>query len=554
MAYTLSYSGGSFTVADGTLNISNTTLQLPGRNYAGYGGPVDQDLVWLTENFASFSGANYVNGPTNAIVGQLWFKNTASDVANLSSLQVAFPPEAGNTGVSWKQLLINSPNATGTFGRVQTNLITTGSNTTPGLFEGAWALTPGSTLTLPMGGTANFLDSTVEINDLTAGSPSANANLIGQWTLANTSSITLGNSAYIDARNGNLISNQLTTIDPAANATITGQWELQPNSAFILNESKFYFVNAANGGPGTNAIVDLRTGTTDNFFANNIKAGESVTDTANLTGQWLVTNQSNLIFGNSTILDLARNATSYANGDPIYGTSPLFTSRFLYAAADGNTQTKADIAGNWRLTAGSAFDARQGNLYSTTLNTGSPSTPGTMTGNWTINNDLTVSGILTNQNFTTGAAATAGTITGNWSLSAGSRFNATYADLGERFAADAEYEYGTVMELGGIAEVTAVRDDLSDQVFGVVSESAGYIMNGSAGGNDTHPIIAMTGRVPVKVKGSVKKFDRLVSAGNGYARSAKPEEITATNVVGRALEDKQTVGEGKVLATVSIKI
>jgi hypothetical protein len=67
MAYSITYSGGTITVNDGVLN-TTTSLSLPGRNYAGYGGPVDQNLVSMLENFASNT-----SGPSNAIKGQLWF-------------------------------------------------------------------------------------------------------------------------------------------------------------------------------------------------------------------------------------------------------------------------------------------------------------------------------------------------------------------------------------------------------------------------------------------------------------------------------------------------
>lgn len=71
MAYTLTYSGGTITVNDGTLNSTSTSLSLPGRNYSGYGGPVDQNLVSMLENFAAS-----ITGPVNPIRGQLWYDYT----------------------------------------------------------------------------------------------------------------------------------------------------------------------------------------------------------------------------------------------------------------------------------------------------------------------------------------------------------------------------------------------------------------------------------------------------------------------------------------------
>jgi hypothetical protein len=135
----------------------------------------------------------------------------------------------------------------------------------------------------------------------------------------------------------------------------------------------------------------------------------------------------------------------------------------------------------------------------------------------------------------------------------GNQINANYADVAERFEADEVMLPGTVVELGGSAEITQVNTDLSENVFGVISTRAAYLMNSSAGSDATHPPVAMTGRVPVNVIGSVLKGDRLVSAGNGQARAAQAGEATAFNVIGRALKDKLDTGLGTVEAIVTIK-
>jgi hypothetical protein len=134
----------------------------------------------------------------------------------------------------------------------------------------------------------------------------------------------------------------------------------------------------------------------------------------------------------------------------------------------------------------------------------------------------------------------------------GTAITAAYADLAERFEADSAYQPGTVVELGGAKEITAADQDLSDRVFGVISTRAGFLMNGEAGSDITHPPVAMQGRVPVRVIGTVKKGDRLVSAGAGLARAADRTEITAFNVIGRALADKTTQDEGTVEAIVKL--
>jgi len=152
-----------------------------------------------------------------------------------------------------------------------------------------------------------------------------------------------------------------------------------------------------------------------------------------------------------------------------------------------------------------------------------------------------------------GTPTTVMTINGSTGAISGNQINANYADVAERFAADEELTAGTVVELGGSEEITQVTDDLSENVFGVISTKAAYLMNSNAGTNATHPPVAMTGRVPVRTVGQVRKGDRLVSAGNGLARAAKPGEATAFNVIGRALRDKVDEVEGTVEAIVTIK-
>jgi len=121
---------------------------------------------------------------------------------------------------------------------------------------------------------------------------------------------------------------------------------------------------------------------------------------------------------------------------------------------------------------------------------------------------------------------------------------AQYADVAERFEADAPMEIGSVVEVGGSAEITEATSDLSEDVFGVISDKPAYMMNAGAGDNTTHPFVAMTGRTPVRVIGEVTKGQRLVtSSTKGCARAvAQGESISPFNVIGRALESNTEAG------------
>ena len=121
---------------------------------------------------------------------------------------------------------------------------------------------------------------------------------------------------------------------------------------------------------------------------------------------------------------------------------------------------------------------------------------------------------------------------------------ANYADVAERFEADAPMSAGAVVEVGGTAEITESTSDLSENVFGVISDMPAYAMNAAAGNNDTHPFVAMTGRTPVRVTGAVTKGQRLVTSSvKGCARAvAQGETISPFNVIGRALESNSDTG------------
>ena len=153
----------------------------------------------------------------------------------------------------------------------------------------------------------------------------------------------------------------------------------------------------------------------------------------------------------------------------------------------------------------------------------------TIAGNITVSN--TITGIITS--LTTGSNTTAGSVTGNWTLTAGSRWNATYADLAEYYTSDMHYEPGTVLEFGGQYEVT-LGTSQTNKVAGVVSTDPAFAMNAKCIGEHIVPI-ALQGRVPTKVTGNITKGDMMVSAGNGYATACSSPTIGT--VVGKALEN-----------------
>lgn len=244
----------------------------------------------------------------------------------------------------------------------------------------------------------------------------------------------------------------------------------------------------------------------------------------------------------------------------------------------GSTSTSGNLRGQWGFVGtGNSVTLWQGNLAFSSATygvksdnymnaDGSPFTPSGTYTNADVGNFLRGANSVTSFYTTYGANANiqvstltadaitgGGTISGIWTLGANSRIQANYADMAERYHADAIYPPGTVLELGGEKEVTSVKEELSENVFGVVSTNAAYLMNSGAGEDETHPQVALAGRVPVLVVGKITKNQRLVSAGNGRARGASKEELTPFNTIGRALISKDDDGEGVIEAVVIIK-
>lgn len=135
---------------------------------------------------------------------------------------------------------------------------------------------------------------------------------------------------------------------------------------------------------------------------------------------------------------------------------------------------------------------------------------------------------LQTTSITTGASTTAGSITGSWTLSAGSTLQSTYADLAEKYLSDKDYEVGTVLVVGGDFEVTA--SNYGQRAIGVVTSSPAYIMNNDL---ENGILVALRGRVPIKITGGVSKGDRLVASANGTAAQA---QVGSNDVFAIALE------------------
>jgi len=117
--------------------------------------------------------------------------------------------------------------------------------------------------------------------------------------------------------------------------------------------------------------------------------------------------------------------------------------------------------------------------------------------------------------------------------------SANYADLAELYLADADYPVGTVVCIGGAKEVTAAS--YGDAAIGVVSAQPAFLMNRTLQGGT---VIALKGRVPVLVQGTVKKGDKLIPTQNMQGAASAADRSSA-DYFAIALQDHQS-GSGTI--------
>lgn len=441
-------------------------------------------------------------------------------------------------------------------------------------------------------GYGEFLDENfVHLLESGANTVAPGAPLTGQlWWDKTTATMKVYNGTTFKVISASTASSTAPTSNVAGDLwfdTVNQQLKAYNGSAFIL------IGPASTAGQGTSgAVVET---VTDNVSVDHVVVKLYVEDTvvgivskdATFTPQVAITGfatigpgiqlsttvSSALFRGNATNaqtldgLDSTDFLSSVSN-DTTSGTLGILNDTGLSVGADQDakisvtTATSEVVIQNQTQDANLTFKVNDGGAITTVLSvngaTSAVSIPTTLSvtgnvagGNLSVSTGVVTLGSIVNANGN--GVGNIGSSSGYFNTIFAKATSAQYADVAERFATDTIYPPGTVVELGGIAEITVSLTDLSENVFGVISTQAAYLMNSSAGTDETHPPIAMTGRVPVRVVGAIRKGDRLVSAGNGLARSAKPGEATAFNVIGRALEDRADASEGTVEAIVATK-
>lgn len=369
--------------------------------------------------------------------------------------------------------------------------------------------------------------------------------------LATTSNITGSNlnatgvvSAVGNAVAGNVITAGLVQ---AATLSATGNviaGNLTTAGAVTGNGRALTSLNAGNLDTGTVPTAQL-SGTYTIDISGSASTAATVTTAAQPNVTSLGTLTALTVTGNTTSGNVLTGGLISATGDVAAGT---FTGngRALFSLDAGNldsgTVPSARLSGSYTInisgsatTAATVTTAAQPNI--TSLGTLSALT---VTGNITGGNLITA-GLVSLASITkTGSngVGNIGSISNQFDTVHAKATSAQYADLAEMYVSDRDYPPGTVVAFGGEYEVTVSQTRQDTRVAGVVSTNPSYLMNATQAGE--HVVaVALTGRVPTSVVGTIRKGDLMVSAGNGVAMSQTNPQIGT--VIGKALQDHDGV-------------
>lgn len=504
----------TYVVEDGTID-SSLDIKLIGKNYAGYGEVQNENFLHLLENFAGTAA------PPRPIAGQIWYDSATKKLKFYDSSSTRWKPTGGaevasaapaglTKGDFWydsanKQMyvydetdyILIGPQGVAGLGTTEMKSRTVTDNSTGATHGIITALVDGSAIFVIS--TDEFTLSTISAQDF----PGFSAIKKG---------ITLVDTGISGATSGNL--------SPVAKLWGTSSAALGLVNATGQVLTFADFVQIGDYGSFLDAGFAVGTGSDKLIIKIDTDGETSLIRTATGSGALKLQTYSGDLNNPYTPLKLLGQhvlpGTDITND---LGSASL-KFRNLYAGTiygDGANITGLSAT---QLTAGTVPSARLTGTYAISVSgsAGSATTATTATQA----DSLKVDSVYRTAAVDTASTGTADSIAvrdndGNLNavLFQGTATSALFADLAEKYLADQEYDVGTVVAVGGEAEVTACSQ--GERAFGAVSANPAFMMNeGLEGGT----YIALKGRVPVKVVGPVRKGDKLVAADNGCAGAA----------------------------------
>ena len=533
MAYKINNTFGTLlvTLADGTIDTATTDLTLIGKGYAGFGEKLNENLVKLLENF------NNTSAPSNKITGQLWYDQTNKQI-NVY------------TGSKWKPVGSSTNSTTSPTNAEQGDTWFDTTNTQLYIYTGsAWTLV-GPT-SVAGSGVTNVVPETVQDNVgvnksiLKLVANDAVVGVISNVAFTPSSSETLGaaliTAGFSTVAQGIQLSSSVASVKFRGTATdadslggvaaasyLRSDQNDSTNSSFsILNDTGLIL------GAGSDVTMSLSS---DNLTIAQTTANKDIIFTVNDGG---VTTTLMTLDGDTgrlelpSVGDLRVKGNLTVDGDSVTSNVSTLTVEDNIIELNRNISSNAGMPSytGLKVNRGETSSATEQDLFwvwDETFADDGTTIYGNAGGAWTAfksgggDDELSAATLVDIRANVVHATSTA----------------AQYADLAERYASDMPLEAGDVVMLGGSEEITKCNKELCNNVFGVVSDSPAFLMNAQAGNNQSHPMIALKGRVFVKLQGTGQAGDRIVSAGNGSAKVANLDECTTFNVLGRLLKAK----------------
>ena len=540
MAYKINNTFGTLlvTLPDGTIDTATTDLTLFGKGYAGFGEKLNENFVKILENF------NNTSAPANKIQGQLWFDQTNKQI-NVY------------TGAKWKPVGSTTNSATSPTNAVQGDLWFDTANNQLYVYTGSvWTLI-GPT-TIAGSGVTQVVTETVQDNtgvfrsilklvtqDTVVGVIS---NLAFTPSTTETNAVALTAAGFANVAQGIQLSSTVASAKFRGTATDSDALGGVSSSSFLrsdANDSTTGRLSVLNDngiilGSGGDITMSMSG---DNFTIANTTSDGDIKFTVNDGG---VTKSTLTMHGDTGDVRIHGNLT--IDGDTVTSNTSTLSVEDNIIELNRNISSASGMPNytGLKVNRGETSSATEQDLYwvwDETFADDGTTIFGNAGGAWTAfksgggQNELSAPTLVDIRANVVHATST----------------SAQYADLAERYASDIPLEVGDVVILGGHAEVTKCTKELDDAVFGVVSESPAFLMNAQAGNNETHPMIAMKGRVLVKLKGTGQAGDRVVSAGNGEARVANLDECTAFNTLGRLIKHKYNVETALTECVIGVK-
>ena len=617
MSYKLTKSDGTLltTVADYVSDTSTTSLTLLGRGVVNYGQLTAENFVYLLENFAS------PIPPVNPQIGQIWFQTTddtkPDNPVTMMVIKVYTGDTTQGTPSGWMQVGGTNASLTPPSNPYTGELWYNINNSTLYVWNGSiWSAVSNTMSENPPSGAPSgppadgttwlmlpehmlwIYDSSLSNPEppfTRSGGSNDGQSLSGGWRLVGPQA-PQGKGTYsafssVKDSNGNshdVIINYIDNfpISISSPSTFTANTSAIPNFTTYGSNSSINIVPGINinngftyvdGTPGSGILNG--TSANSNLFSGNdtskflgrgdtdlptTPASDNKTSFGANNSRWGTIFGTNICPGNSTVgtadtssVNLWGKSQSSVTSDSLSKTINISMNGDVTGSGSSNGSSDFDISTSLSDSLKNQLAQMEQDIQKAQNSANANS--GGLTQDAGDNRYIQLTG--------TGSRAVSGNLGSSTSNCFSTVYSTTfegtathskYSDLAEYYNGDTKYSYGTLLKIGGSAEVTQTSEHADVEFFGVVSHEPGFVMNDDKAGLDNYVPVALSGRIPVRVIGKVTKGDRLVpSTVPGVAVSAgtmldilaldtTERTLIQASIIGRSLVDKDNDEEGLV--------